>query len=89
MITVDRWNNLKTGDIICGNTRIKTQQEKFSALLYITTINGYHPSVIQQRKNFEEIELTDLGWRHINVILPRQIIVGTDKSESILHNLKN
>ena len=25
--------NLKTGDIICGNTRIKTQQEKFSALL--------------------------------------------------------
>ena len=24
--------NLKTGDIVCGNTRIKTQQEKFSAL---------------------------------------------------------
>ena len=47
--------NLKTGDIICGNTRIKTQQEKFSALLYITTINGYHPSVIQQRKNFEDL----------------------------------
>ena len=22
--------NLKTGDIICGNTRIKTQQEKFA-----------------------------------------------------------
>ena len=38
--------NLKTGDIICGNTRIKTQQEKFSALLYITTINGYQPGVI-------------------------------------------
>ena len=47
--------NLKTGDIICGNTRIKTQQEKFSALLYITTINGYHPNVIQQRKNFEDL----------------------------------
>ena len=40
--------NLKTGDIICGNTRIKTQQEKFSALLYITTINGYQPGVIQR-----------------------------------------
>ena len=25
--------HLKTGDIICGNTRIKTQSEKFSALL--------------------------------------------------------
>ena len=47
--------NLKTGDILEGNTRIKTQQEKFSALLYITTINGYHPSVIQQRKNFEDL----------------------------------
>ena len=36
-----------------------------------------------------QVELTDLGWRHINVILTRQVIVGTDKSESILHNLKN
>lgn len=42
--------NLKTGDIVCGNTRIKTQQEKFSALLYVTTINGYHPSVAQKKK---------------------------------------
>ena len=47
--------NLKTGDIICGNTRIKTQQEKFSALLYVTTINGYHPSVAQRRKNFSDL----------------------------------
>ena len=27
--------NLKTGDILEGHTRIKTQQEKFSALLYL------------------------------------------------------
>ncbi len=47
--------NLKTGDIVCGNTRVKTQQEKFSALLYVTTINGYHPSVTQRRKNFEDL----------------------------------
>ena len=46
---------LKTGDIICGNTRIKTQSEKFSALLYITTINGYPPSVAAKRKNFEDL----------------------------------
>ena len=47
--------HLKTGDIICGNTRIKTQSEKFSALLYITTINGYPPSVASNRKNFEDL----------------------------------
>lgn len=46
---------LKTGDIISGNTRIKTQGEKFSALLYITAINGYPPSVAQKRKNFEDL----------------------------------
>jgi transcription termination factor Rho len=47
--------NLKTGDIVEGNTRVKTQQEKFSALLYVTAINGYHPSVAQRRKNFEDL----------------------------------
>lgn len=46
---------LKTGDIVRGNTRIKTQGEKFSALLYITTINGYNPSVVAQRRNFEDL----------------------------------
>lgn len=47
--------HLKTGDIVCGNTRIKTQSEKFSALLYITTINGYPQSVAIRRKNFEDL----------------------------------
>lgn len=47
--------NLKTGDIISGNTRIKTQQEKFSALLYVSSINGYHPGVASKRKNFEDL----------------------------------
>ncbi len=47
--------NLKTGDIIRGNTRIKTQSEKFSALLYITTINGIHPAEAAKRKNFEDL----------------------------------
>ena len=46
---------LKTGDIVRGNTRIKTQGEKFSALLYTTTNNGYHPSVVAQRRNFEDL----------------------------------
>ncbi len=46
---------LKTGDIVTGNTRVKTQNEKFSALLYITAINGYMPSVAVKRKNFEDL----------------------------------
>jgi len=46
---------LKTGDILTGNTRIKTQQEKFSALLYVTKINGYTPEEAMKRKNFEDL----------------------------------
>ena len=46
---------LKTGDILSGNTRIKTQSEKFSALLYVTTVNGYHPAEAAKRPNFEEL----------------------------------
>ena len=47
--------NLKTGDIICGNTRIKSQQEKFSALLYLKTINDKTPSEAMKRWNFEDM----------------------------------
>ncbi len=46
---------LKTGDIITGNTRIKTQQEKFSALLYVTTINGYRPAEAAKRRDFGDL----------------------------------
>lgn len=47
--------NLKTGDIVRGNTRVKTQGEKFSALLYVRSINGYQPAEAQKRKNFEDL----------------------------------
>jgi len=47
--------NLKTGDILEGNTRIKTQSEKFSALLYVKTVNGYSPDVAVKRCNFEDM----------------------------------
>lgn len=46
---------LKTGDIVVGNTRIKTQNEKFSALLYVKSINGYAPDVAARRQNFEDM----------------------------------
>lgn len=46
---------LKTGDILMGNTRIKTQSEKFSALLYVSSINGMRPSEAMKRRNFEDL----------------------------------
>lgn len=46
---------LKTGDILTGNTRVKTQSEKFSALLYLTRINGVTPSEASKRNNFEDM----------------------------------
>ncbi len=46
---------LKTGDILTGNTKIKSEKEKFSALLYLTAINGIRPSEAAKRKNFEDM----------------------------------
>lgn len=47
--------NLKTGDIVQGSRRIKTATEKFAALLYIETVNGYPTSVVERRPNFESL----------------------------------
>lgn len=46
---------LKTGDILEGNTRIKTQGEKFAALLFVKSINGYTPEEAARRWNFEDM----------------------------------
>ena len=47
--------NMKTGDIIAGNKRVKSQTEKFSALLFVSTINGMRPAEAAKRKNFEDL----------------------------------
>ena len=47
--------NLNTGDILEGNTRIKTSSEKFSALLYIKTINGMKIEDAMKRCTFEDM----------------------------------
>ncbi len=47
--------NLKTGDIIVGNTKVKSQTEKFSALLFVKSVNGRHPSEAVHRKRFEDL----------------------------------
>mgnify|MGYP000938400207 CR=1 FL=1 len=47
--------NLKTGDILTGAIRIKTQSEKFSALLFVESVNGYKPEMAARRQHFEDL----------------------------------
>jgi transcription termination factor Rho len=47
--------NLKTGDIIIGNTKVKSQNEKFSALLYVKSVNGFTTADTARRPKFEDL----------------------------------
>ena len=47
--------NLKTGDIIIGNTKVKSQNEKFSALLYVKSVNGFTTADTAKRPKFEDL----------------------------------
>lgn len=47
--------NMKTGDMVRGSRRVKTATEKFAALLYVTSINGYPTHVVERRPNFEDL----------------------------------
>ncbi len=47
--------NLKTGDIVRGNIRVKTQGEKFGALLFVKSVNGLKPEEATKRYNFEDM----------------------------------
>ena len=47
--------NLKTGDIVNGNIRVKTQGEKFGALLFVKSVNGLKPEEANKRYNFEDM----------------------------------
>lgn len=47
--------SLKTGDIVEGNIRVRSDKEKFSALLYVKSVNGMDPEVNKRRYNFEDM----------------------------------
>lgn len=47
--------NLKTGDMVCGNTRPPRDGERFPALIYIKTINGDAPGVAIHRTDFDDL----------------------------------
>jgi transcription termination factor Rho len=75
--------NLRTGDKISGIGRVKTEGDKFQALLFVNTVNGDDPGEAIRRKNFDaltpifpEERLTmeknskELSTRIIDLIVP-------------------
>lgn len=47
--------NMKTGDIIRGSRRVRSATEKFAALLYVSTINGFPAHLAEKRPSFENL----------------------------------
>ncbi len=75
--------HLKTGDIISGNIKVKSEKEKYSALLFVKSVNGFSPAEAQKRCNFEdmipifpnqrydlETEDSPIAMRIVNLISP-------------------
>lgn len=46
---------LRTGDIIDGVKKRNRPEDKFMALIFISSINGYEPSDVVRRKHFENL----------------------------------
>lgn len=47
--------NMKTGDKILGITRPPKNGEKFRAILYVKSINGFKPDAASRRKSFDSL----------------------------------
>lgn len=75
--------SLKTGDCVRGNIRLAKESEKYSALLYVKSVNGDNPEKAAKRPNFEELtpiypieklklerERMELSTRMIDLIAP-------------------
>ena len=46
---------LRTGDMIQGKIKVKTEKEKFAALLNLERINGFLPTELEKRRVFEKL----------------------------------
>lgn len=75
--------NLKTGDKVCGISRLPNDGERFGALLYVKTVNDDEPGIAIKRPDFEDLTpifpqerltlertLKDLSMRLIDLISP-------------------
>ena len=50
-----RYLNLRTGDMLKGNKKIKSPTEKYQALLRVTSVNGFNPEDARRRIRFEDL----------------------------------
>lgn len=75
--------NLKTGDRLKGKLRVARENEKFSALMFLTEVNGDNPEKASRRPSFDdltpvfpteplklEINQKELSTRLIDIIAP-------------------
>lgn len=64
--------NLRTGDRIIGKSRFQKDNEKYQALYYINSINGFPPESMSKRKSFDKL----------TPIYPdKKIVLETDSNE--------
>ena len=64
--------NLRTGDYVVGKTRAQREPDRYSAMLYITEVNGAVPEEMPTRPRFEDL----------TPIYPKRRIYLTGKKES-------
>ncbi|WP_026508968.1 transcription termination factor Rho [Butyrivibrio sp. MC2013] len=46
---------LRTGDILVGSSREKTDKDKFGALIKVDSVNGYSPEIAARRTSFQKM----------------------------------
>ncbi len=66
--------SLRTGDYVMGKTRPQREADRYSAMLYITEVNGSVPEEMPERPRFEDL----------TAIYPKRRITLTGKRESDL-----
>ena len=64
--------NLRTGDLVAGKTRPQRETDRYSAMLYITEVNGAAPEEMPTRPRFEDL----------TPIYPKKRITLTGKKEN-------
>lgn len=64
--------SLKTGDRIIGKSRFQKDNEKYQALYFINSVNGYPPDTIPKRKTFDKL---------IPIYPDKKIVLETDSTE--------
>lgn len=66
--------NLRTGDRIIGKSRYQKDNEKYQALYYINSVNGFPPDTLSKRKSFDKL---------VPIYPDTKIVMETDDSKEL------